>query len=146
MLKKPAIRVKEEVTGNENEIQSYINSFKEIETIDEEPEEQGVTSKDILIEEAEEESGAPMEEDENEEYKYVFIVQDEEDLGSEREGDEDEQVYEFEQFDEMDVDDKSKIKPVRVTSNENNVHRCSFCNYSSNKRYLLARHMKVQQH
>jgi transcriptional repressor CTCF len=144
------VKVKEE-----NEIQSYINSFKEIE----EPEEEPATSdadKKLPEEEFEEiierdDAGA------DDEFKYVFIVQDEEEDGTgDKQGD-GEEVYEFDEYEEETMeegDDKSKI--VKILSqtvvkkanaqsgmqSSGAVHMCSYCNYSTPKRYLLARHMK----
>jgi hypothetical protein len=143
------VKVKEE-----NEIQSYINSFKEIE----EPEEEPATSdadKKLQEEEFEEiierdDAGA------DDEFKYVFIVQDEEDGTGDKQGD-GEEVYEFDEYEEEtmeEVDDKSKIvkilsqtvvkkaNPQSGMQSSGQVHMCSYCNYSTPKRYLLARHMK----
>lgn len=102
MPKKVITQVKEE-----NEIQSYINSFKEIE----EPEGSPSTSK-VYIEDTEIGTSEAIGEDGSEEYKYVFIVQDDEDCADGKEAGEDE-IYEFEEYgdEEMlnEADDKSKI-------------------------------------
>lgn len=147
------VKVKEE-----NEIQSYINSFKEIE----EPEEEPSTSDNKKTQELDgddyeqiiERDDAGGEDD----YKYVFIVQDEEDGAEEKQGDGEGEVYEFDEYEEnvmQEVDDKSKIVKILsqttikkpggqsgVQASTGNVHMCSYCNYTTPKRYLLARHMK----
>jgi hypothetical protein len=157
------------IVKQENEtVQSYINSFKEIE----EPEPSSsnkiyLTTEDQL---ASEDYEQLIVRDENEpvdgedDYKYVFIVEggDDEKQTPADGNDSENQVYEFDEYDEEnalddadddDVDDKTKI--VKIISHKNvkkgvNVpatgtgssHLCSFCNYSTPKRYLLARHMK----
>lgn len=71
-------------------------------------------------------------------------MQDEEDNEEKIAGDE--EIYEFEDYGDEDgeVMEKSDDKPKRGTSTGSSMtHMCSFCNYSTNKRYLLARHMKV---
>lgn len=149
------VKVKEE-----NEIQSYINSFKEIEEMEEEPTTSAVASKipelesedyDQIIERDDADAGG------DDDFKYVFIVQDEEDGNSEKPADAEGEVYEFDEFEEdalEEADDKSKI--VKILSHTtikkaggqptapqgNNIHMCSYCNYTTPKRYLLARHMK----
>jgi hypothetical protein len=152
----------------ENEIQSYINSFKEME----EEEESETTSKVAVkkqsktrskpvfvtpIVEEEEEEEEEEEAGEEEEYKYVFIVQDDEEMDEDKvPGEGEEEVYEFEDFGDEDMleemDDKSKIPRIaKVSTLKKNAsvglanHVCNFCNYSTNKRYLLARHMKVSE-
>jgi len=139
----------------ENEIQSYINSFKEIEETEVLPS----TSADkvfITSDENFEQIEASGENDE--EYKYVFIVQDDDEEGVDDKiiggGDDGEnEVYEFEDFEEEEiieeVEEKSKSKSGTSTKkgssaaqNSNVTHMCSYCNYSTSKRYLLARHMK----
>lgn len=156
----------EAVIKQENEIQSYINSFKEMEEADEAA--AGTSRKTtneskIYITQEEEGSDqevAVTEEGEGgdeEDYKYVFIVQDDEEMdekGNAEGGDE--EIYEFEDFgdEEMleEIDVKSKVakfsssvtKKVTAGSQGGANHMCSFCNYTTNKRYLLARHMKVR--
>jgi transcriptional repressor CTCF len=145
-----ATKIKEE-----NEIQSYINSFKEIE----EPEEEPSTSKKGIDQlETEDYEQIIVRDDQvgdDDEYKYVFIVQDEEDGGEEKVEEEGE-VYEFDEYEEdmiEESDDKAKI--VKIVSHATkkpggqtaaaqgqSTFGCSFCNYSTPKRYLLARHMK----
>lgn len=155
----------------ENEIQSYINSFKEMEEEEEADSAPKVTVKKPkasnkavyitpIVEESEEfdEENPAEEAGEEEEYKYVFIVQDDEDTEGKVPGETgDEEIYEFEDFgdEEMveEIDDKSKIPKIAntlkkkeligVTGSSSN-HICNFCNYSTSKRYLLARHMKVR--
>jgi hypothetical protein len=87
----------------------------------------------------------------------VFIVQDDEDCVDDDKVPGEEEIYEFEDYgddEEMlleDTDDKSNVmKSVSKRGGHNKgaqtgsqAHMCSFCNYSTNKRYLLARHMKV---
>lgn len=150
-----ATKVKEE-----NEIQTFLTSFKEME----EPDEQQSTSgtkkdfmtseqldsdcqyEDIIVNDGEQEGG-------EDEYKYVFIVQDEEDGDKTGDG---EEVYDFDEYEEDaldEVEDKSKIVKISSASvkkanaahsagSQVNPHMCTFCNYSTTKRYLLARHMK----
>lgn len=144
-----AVKVKQE-----NEIQSYINSFKEIEETEEEPSTSG-TGKKIQelgtddFEQIIERDDAGGEDD----FKYVFIVQDEEDGEKAAEP---EEVYEFDEYEEDaldEPDDKTKIVKIlsKTTTKKaggqaapqgNSVHMCSYCNYVTPKRYLLARHMK----
>lgn len=150
--RRAAVKVKEE-----NEIQSYINSFKEIEEEDV-PSTSTDTKKVFLSSdqiESEEYEQIIVREDQadDDEFKYVFIVQDEEDAGEEKPGDEDGEIYEFDEYEEdaaPEVDDKTKIvkvistatkKPAQ-TQGSSTTHMCSYCNYSTPKRYLLARHMK----
>jgi uncharacterized Zn-finger protein len=144
-------------TKHENEIQSYINSFKEIEETEDNPTASGSNEKVFITSD----QNYEQIDDENDEYKYVFIVQDEEEDGGddkvieEDDGDEDNQVYEFEDYEDEEaldeVDDKPKPpktsnakKSTSSTSHvvDTVVHMCSYCNYSTGKRYLLARHMK----
>jgi hypothetical protein len=72
-------------------------------------------------------------------YKFVFIVEDEEDAD-----DKEDEVYEFDEIEELE--DKDKLKPLSKKSSaqasSSQTHVCSYCNYSTPKRYLLARHMK----
>ena len=144
------VKVKEE-----NEIQSFITSFKELEDPDDEPSTSGGSKKVFL-------SSEHMEADEDyvlddqgndDDYKYVFIVQDEEEDGTEqKEADVEGEIYEFDELEEDVVEDvKSKIVISSTSSrktggqaaaSQGNTHMCSFCNYSTPKRYLLARHMK----
>jgi hypothetical protein len=161
---KSMIKVKEE-----NEIQNYINSFKEIEEAEENNMAQSTpapAAEKIFIasdqnyeqmeNENETEAAAGSNEDE---YKYVFIVQDDEegDKIPGEEDDEDNHIYEFEDFDEEAMlaegegDDKTKIIKVGTVAKKSGppggassgpVHVCQFCNYTTSKRYLLARHMK----
>lgn len=162
-MPKASVKVKQE---NET-VQSYINSFKEIE----EPEPSS-TSKIYLSNEDQleaEDYEQLIVRDENEpvegeEYKYVFIVEgaDDEKMTPADDNDSDNQVYEFDDIDEEntmndDADDKTKIVKIIGHSSINSkakkgvnvpatgtgsFHLCSFCNYSTPKRYLLARHMK----
>lgn len=88
------VKVKQE----ENEIQSYINSFKEIEEPDEEPTTSGESKKVFItsdpIESEDYEQIIVREEQAGEDdFKYVFIVQDEED-GGEKSNDLNEVSYE----------------------------------------------------
>lgn len=167
------VKVKQE----ENEIQSYINSFKEIEEPDEEPTTSG-GSKKVFIPtdplEGEDYEQIIVREDQTgeDDFKYVFIVQDEED-GGEKSNDLNEvssepittwemvsidlfqsgEVYEFDEYEEdaLDEEDDDKTKIVKVigqstikkpAASQGNSHMCSYCNYTTPKRYLLARHMK----
>jgi hypothetical protein len=145
------VKVKEE-----NEIQSYINSFKEIEELEEEPSTSNVGKKiqeDTEYEQIIEREDAGAED----EFKYVFIVQDEEDGGGEKQ--DGEEVYDFDEYEGEETteegDDKAKIVKILshatvkkanasggVQSSSSQVHMCSYCNYNTPKRYLLARHMK----
>lgn len=150
---KSSVKVKEE-----NEIQSYINSFKEIEETEEIPSTSGGSDKVFITPDQNYEQ---IESGGDGEYKYVFIVQDDEDgvedkiIGEgEEEDDGENQVYEFEDYEEEEmfeeVDDKSKIVKIGAVSKKSTstaqtsaaVHMCSYCIYSTSKRYLLARHMK----
>lgn len=146
-----SVKVKEE-----NEIQSFITSFKELE----DPEDEPSTSKKVFLSsdqlESEDYDQIIVREEQDqgneENFKYVFIVQDEED-GTEQKDVEGE-IYEFDEMEEDaldDDDDKAKIVKVinssarkggQGSSSQGNAHMCSFCNYSTPKRYLLARHMK----
>lgn len=147
------VKVKEE-----NEIQSYINSFKEIEETEEEP---STSADGKKIQELESEDYEQIIERDDaggdDDFKYVFIVQDEEDGNEEKAVDAEGEVYEFDEYEEdalEDVDDKSKIVKIlsqttvkksggqQAAPQGNNVHMCSYCNYTTPKRYLLARHMK----
>lgn len=150
------VKVKQE----ENEIQSYINSFKEIE----EPEEATTSgeSKKVFLStdqlEGEDYEQIIVREDQagEDDFKYVFIVQDEEDGGEDKTADADGEVYEFDEYEEDaldEEDDKTKIVKVvgqstvkkpggQATTSQGNTHMCSYCNYTTPKRYLLARHMK----
>jgi hypothetical protein len=158
---KSMIKVKEE-----NEIQNYINSFKEMEETEEEAAPAAETDKifvsaDQSFEQIES-SVAGAGGSNEEEYKYVFIVQDDED-GDKIQEDEDEddeeehQIYEFNDFDETGMaeagadDDKTKIVKIGTVAKKGTplgasasgpVHVCQYCNYTTSKRYLLARHMK----
>ena len=93
-----------------------------------------------------------------EDYKYVFIVQDDEEMDEKgnAEGGE-EEIYEFEDFGDEEMLEEIDVKSSKVTKFSSSVtkkvtagsqgganHMCSFCNYTTNKRYLLARHMKVR--
>lgn len=140
----------------ENEIQTYINSFKEMEEQEDDP----GTSDDKKAYEGEEldeyeevlVSGEDQANDDD--YKYVFIVQDEEELEIEEKAAEaDGEIYEFDEMQEESLDDDDeKPKTVRIVSGgfkkptgqniPGNGHMCAFCNYTTPKRYLLARHMK----
>lgn len=141
----------------ENEIQSYINSFKEIEELEEEASTSGVSKKVFLSSDqldSEEYDQIIVRDDQatDDEYKYVFIVQDEEDGGEDKPSDVDGEIYEFDELEEEALEDEDiKAKVVKVTNvgkkgqasgSVSNVHMCSFCTYSTPKRYLLARHMK----
>lgn len=140
------IKIKQE---RENELQSYLNSFnKEIEN------ESGSSSKKNFITQEEldaEDYQQIIDEDEqNDDFKYVLIVQDEDEGADEKNVG---QVYEFDEddmvegLDEEMGDDKSKIvlmglKKEQGLSSGGQAHRCNYCNYTTPKRYLLARHMK----
>jgi transcriptional repressor CTCF len=156
-----SVRVKQE-----NEIQSYINSFKEIEEPEEEPGTSGGSKKSQetieALDEYDEYEQIIVKDDQagvdDEEYKYVFIVQDEEEGGEEKteeleeeidqlEG-ETEEVYEFDEYEEETEEAVGKPRPTRPLDAKqkksalNLAFECKFCPYSSSKRYLLARHMK----
>ncbi|CRK92778.1 CLUMA_CG006267, isoform A [Clunio marinus] len=153
---KKTVKVKEE-----NEIQSYINSFKEIEEPEENPTTSGNSKKSFL--ESNRVDPSDYEEiivrddaDRDDDFKYVFIVQDEEDGAEEKTLDVEGEVYEFDEYEEdavENIDDKSKIEKVitqinnkkggfQAGSGQGTLHMCSYCNYRTPKRYLLARHMK----
>lgn len=150
-----AVKVKEE-----NEIQSFITSFKELEDPDDEPSTSGGSKKVYLSDQLESEDYDQIivREDQGnaDDYKYVFIVQDEEDGTEPKETEaEGEEIYEFDELEEDALEDDDKSKVVKVVSSSNSrkgggqaaasqglTHMCSFCNYSTPKRYLLARHMK----
>lgn len=154
----------------ENQIQNYINTFKEMEEQDVQATLAGSSSasaneKIFITPDQNYEQMETVDDGggNDEEYKYVFIVQDDEDgtedkmVGEgEEEEDEENQIYEFEDYEEEEAleetDDKSKIikvetvaKKVGTGGNQVNsgvTHMCTYCNYSTGKRYLLARHMK----
>lgn len=145
----------------ENEIQSYINSFKEIEEPDDEPSTSGGSKKVFISSdhlETEEFEQIIVREDQSaeEDYKYVFIVQDEDEDGGEEKVGEDGEIYEFDELEEEaleEADDKSKIikvissslkRPTGVSApaGAGGIHTCAYCSYNTPKRYLLARHMK----
>lgn len=145
----------------ENEIQSYINSFKEIEEPDDEPSTSGGSKKVFISSdhlETEEFEQIIVREDHSaeEDYKYVFIVQDEDEDGGEEKVGEDGEIYEFDELEEEaleEADDKTKIvkvmsstskKPTGVSAGAGGtgIHTCAYCSYNTPKRYLLARHMK----
>lgn len=147
-----SIKVKQE-----NEIQSYINSFKEIEEQEEEATTSGGSKKGFVTEQLDSEeyeevlvSEEYKEEQNEEDFKYVFIVQDEEDAGEDTKGNDDAEVYEFDEIEEDaldEVDDKVAkvmhvIKKPATSAPQGNSHVCSYCSYTTPKRYLLARHMK----
>lgn len=149
---------REAVVKQENEIQSYINSFKEMEEADEAA--AGTSrktrndSKIVITQEdgSDQEVAIAEEVGDDEDYKYVFIVQDDEEM--DEKGEEGE-VYEFEDFGDEEMleelgDNKAKVIKLSSVSKKSTAgsqgganHLCSFCHYSTNKRYLLARHMKV---
>ncbi|KAG4073908.1 hypothetical protein HA402_014113 [Bradysia odoriphaga] len=91
--------------------------------------------------------------EESAEVSYVFIM-DENEEKIEEEDEEGQKVYEFEDGQEEQSifggpEDRHVPKKVVRTvskkaggSNQNQVHFCTYCNYSSPKRYLLSRHMK----
>lgn len=141
------IKIKQE---RENELQSYLNSFnKEIEN------ESGPSTKKNFITQEEldaEDYHQIIEEgdDNGDDFKYVLIVQDEDEGAEEKNVG---QVYEFDEddmvegLDEEMGDDKTKIvlmgqkKDIGLITG-GQAHRCNYCNYTTPKRYLLARHMK----
>lgn len=134
----------------ENEIQSYITSFKEIEETEGLP---STSSDKVFMTTDENYEQLETTGENDEEYKYVFIVQDEDEDGTDEKivGDEEvDQVYEFDEYEEEileEVDEKAPKKSGASTKknasqNSNVTHMCSYCNYSTSKRYLLARHMK----
>ena len=148
----------------ENEIQSYINSFKEMEEADEAAagtSRKATSDNKIYItqeEESDQEVAVTEEGGDEEDYKYVFIVQDDEEMDEKgnAEGGE-EEIYEFEDFGDEEMLEEIDVKSSKVTKFSSSVtkkvtagsqgganHMCSFCNYTTNKRYLLARHMKVR--
>lgn len=149
-----SVRVKQE-----NEIQSYINSFKEIEEPEDEPSTSGGSKKVFLSSdhlETEDYEQIIVRDDQvnDDDYKYVFIVQDDED-GGEDKADVDGEIYEFDELEEEGIEEaEEKTKIVKIisstsskkmgsaTSGQANSHMCSYCNYTTPKRYLLARHMK----
>lgn len=150
---KRSVKVKEE-----NEIQTYINSFKEMEEQEDDPatsDEKKPFETEELDDEYEE---VLVSEDQanDDDYKYVFIVQDEEEMANEDQG-ADGEIYEFdEDLQEEALDEVTEMpkiikvvgshakKPTgqNIPSQGGNGHMCSFCNYTTPKRYLLARHMK----
>lgn len=151
-----AVKVKEE-----NEIQSFITSFKELEDPDDEPSTSGGSKKvfmssDQLESEDYDQIIVREEQVNDDDYKYVFIVQDEEDGTEPKGADVEGEIYEFDdELDEDALEDDDKSKIVKVISSSTsrkggqaaasltgNTHMCAFCNYSTPKRYLLARHMK----
>lgn len=82
----------------------------------------------------------------------MFIVQDDEDCIDEKMQGDEQEIFEFEDYEEEAImldesENKSKVgksaTKKRASGSQSMSHVCSFCNYSTNKRYLLARHMKV---
>ncbi|KAG5678729.1 hypothetical protein PVAND_008377 [Polypedilum vanderplanki] len=146
---KSTVKVKEE-----NEIQSYINSFKEIEETDDQSATSGAEKIFISSDQSYEQLEtvvATTSGGNGDEYKYVFIVQDDEEIDKIPGEEGEENIYEFEDIDEEELidasDDKTKIVKVGTVAKKsggssNSAHTCKFCNYSTTKRYLLARHMK----
>lgn len=150
---KRSVKVKEE-----NEIQTYINSFKEMEEQEDDPgksDDKKPYETEELEDEYEEVLVGGEDQANDDDYKYVFIVQDEEDATAHT--DADGEVYEFDddmQEEALDeVNELPKISKVVGSSTNKkptgqnipslgNGHMCSFCNYTTPKRYLLARHMK----
>lgn len=157
MSKTRSVKVKEE-----NEIQSYINSFKEIEEPDDEPSTSRGSKKVYVTEQLDSEDyeevlvSEDQANDESDGFKYVFIVQDEEEDGEEKPTDGEGEIYEFDELEEEDGLEEVEVKPkvVKLIGSslkkstgsgvvaQGNLHMCNFCNYSTPKRYLLARHMK----
>ncbi|XP_037076323.1 transcriptional repressor CTCF-like, partial [Pollicipes pollicipes] len=90
----------------------------------------------------------------SDEVSYVLIVQpDAEEGQKEEQDDQDIGVYDFDDGDEAeheeeesgDEDDKRKLSRIVTRKSSQTVsqaHMCSYCNYTSPKRYLLSRHMK----
>lgn len=82
------------------------------------------------------------------EVRYVFVTAEDDDV--EHGAAEDEKEYEFEEEGidtESDGAESPKKKantrgPAKKTQNSSQLHMCSYCNYTSAKRYLLSRHMK----
>jgi len=81
------------------------------------------------------------------EVSYVLIVQP----NQEKKGDEDEAVYDFDTEDpipgELEEDlglSRKEKKPVprKTQSASQAISQCTYCNYTTTKRYLLSRHMK----
>ncbi|XP_058461910.1 transcriptional repressor CTCF-like [Malaya genurostris] len=80
-----------------------------------------------------------------EDVSYVLIMQpnnDKDDEGTEA-LDEEENVYEFEEAELGVIESKNKVTNKGKTQSSKSVtHMCNYCNYTTNKRFLLARHMK----
>lgn len=78
---------------------------------------------------------------------YVLIMQGDENKESQDPGEEEieENVYEFEDLEltEMSKPGSSTVVRIRTTQSTGGInHMCNYCNYTTNKRFLLARHMK----
>ncbi|XP_055626558.1 transcriptional repressor CTCF-like isoform X2 [Toxorhynchites rutilus septentrionalis] len=112
---------------------------------------------DAEIEEVEEEYDEEVEtvpveaklESDTKEVGYVLIVQGDdskEDVeGIDEENIEEENVYDFEEAEGSGTDLKPHVsKPSRTKTQTSGglSHMCNYCNYTTNKRFLLARHMK----
>ncbi|XP_043202952.1 transcriptional repressor CTCFL-like [Amphibalanus amphitrite] len=89
----------------------------------------------------------------SDEVSYVLIVQPDAEEGQKQEGDDQTiGVYDFDDGDEQpeeeesgEEDDKARvtrIAPRKSSQTVSQAHMCSYCNYTSPKRYLLSRHMK----
>lgn len=97
------------------------------------------------------------------EVSYVYIMDDKETVGDDGTNEDladnvvEEKVYEFEEEEELTDDDGTIKKEKRKTNASISsssakatkksqvslaMHMCSYCNYTSPKRYLLSRHMK----
>lgn len=93
-----------------------------------------------------------LEEGNNEELSYVYIVQEENEVSNEQEVENNMTIYDFEDEnsgDEVEVDpepedDKSQVLKVKVPAVKGSkVFQCSMCNYSNTKRFLLSRHIRI---
>ncbi|XP_055535530.1 transcriptional repressor CTCF-like [Wyeomyia smithii] len=81
----------------------------------------------------------------SEDVSYVFIVQQNEakdDGDAAADGEEDEHVYDFEEGDYGLTDQKPNVSKMKTQSLGRVTHMCNYCNYTTTKRFLLARHMK----
>lgn len=99
------------------------------------------------------ETNEVVDQEESAEVSYVFIMDENEEKG-EDDDEEVQKVYEFEDGqDEQTIfgGPQERHVPKKVVrnvskkasgSNQNQVHFCTYCSYSSPKRYLLSRHMK----
>lgn len=137
---------------NENSVQNAADSDKIISSISE-------TGQIVLGETTYQTVTVVPSESENGELSYVLIVQNPESekdkvpikVQAQEVEDQDLTVYDFDDGEQVNearesgTEDKKKIikvVPSRKSQNASQAHMCTYCNYITPKRYLLARHLK----